>query len=299
MKPFIPLFRSLLVVLLTTLSLNASAEWYNTFTFLVGDGVCTPITVRYSGRTYKVYSSQTITFKGSTSTPSATDCNGNSLKYEASYETKTRGSDTYHYNTYTFYNKQTYGSSRNQNNNSYNSNSEGYNSGYDYGATGAAIGHALADTNIKRAFDEGGAYPGLHANIGMSNGYGEYVRLRVAARGFQVYAGVGKDWFFNGENKKKLLWHAGLGGYYSLGPDRSRWGDVAFGLTVAENAMVKNLSLTFDFDFTYWIGRWKRVGVFAGGGLGWGDIKDLGKRGHHSKFAWNLECGVSFRLCTF
>lgn len=284
--------------MLLAINLEASATWYNTFTFVVGKGVCTPITVRCSGREYEVYSTKTITFTGSSTSITATDCNGRSLKYEASYKTQTKGADTYHYNTYTFYNKPTYGSSGSSGS-SGNSDSGSSNSGYDYAAAGAAIGQGLADVTTTRAEYEGGAYPGLHANLGLSNGFGEFVRLRLAAGGFQVYAGVGKDWLFSGENKDKFLWHTGLGGYFSLGPDYSRWGDVAFGLTVAENAMVKNLSLTFDFGFTYWIGRWKRVGLFAGAGVGWGDIKDLGKDGHHTKTAWNLECGLTFRLARF
>lgn len=278
-------------------SFVAEAEWYNEITFTVGKNASTPISVSYGGKKYIVYHSLTINTTGNTYSPSAWDSEGNSLKYGVTSRTQTKGSDTYHYYTYTFSGRSTYGSP----------NSGGYSSesgstsggGYDAYSTGARIGQGLAYLTASRSFDEEGAYPGLHAAVGLSKGFGEFVRIRLAAGGFQIYGGVGKDWLFNGDNKDKFLWHAGLGGYASLGDDNSRWGDVGFGVTVAENAAWENISLTFDVDLTCWFGRWRRVGVFGGGGIGWGDIKDVGKRGHHSEFAWNLEAGLIFRIAHF
>lgn len=289
------LFATLVVCLMPALT---HAEWYNNITFVVGSDESAPITVRYDGRTYKVYQSTTINTTGNTYTPSATDANGNSMKYEVSSSTESRGSDTYHNYRYTFYPRNSY-SSDNSGGRYNRGNGGNSSSNSSWADTGARIGSGLAYVTATRSFTEGGAYPGLHANVGFSKGYGEFCRLRLAAGGFQVYTGVGKDWFFNGKNKDKFLWHAGLGGYLSLGEDYARWGDVSFGLTVAENAAWENLSLTFDFGFNYWFGRWKRVGLFTGAGIGWGDIKDLGKEGHHTKIAWNLELGISFRLAKF
>ncbi|MDE6403022.1 MAG: hypothetical protein K2K86_04350 [Muribaculaceae bacterium] len=158
------------------------------------------------------------------------------------------------------------------------------------------MGGILVDRGIQ---EDGDAYPGLHLQTGLSKGFGEFARLRVAAGGFQIYSGIGKDWLFDGVNKGKLLWHAGLGGYYSFGDYSNPNQDVAFGITVAQNAAWENLSLTFDIDYTYWFGRWRMVGAFAGEGIGWGDIKDFGKKGHHTKTAWNLEVGLIFRLAHF
>lgn len=276
---------------------TAQAEWYNQITFVAGSDASTPITVSYNGKSYIVYSSITISTTGNTYTPSATDANGSSMKYEFSSSSESRGSDKYHYYTYTFYPQSGY--------------SSGYsrNSGYDdndyngsdskWAETGTKIGQHIGEVTTTRSYSEGGAYPGLHADFGLSKGFGEFCRLRVCAGGFQAYGGVGKDWLFDGDNKDKFLWHAGLGGYYSLGGDYDRWGDVSFGLTVAENAAWENLSLTFDVGFNYWFGKWKRVGLFTGAGIGWGDIKDLGKEGHHTKTAWNVEIGISFRLAKF
>lgn len=293
-------FRFVFVILcMGLMSLEAKAEWYNEITFVVGRNVSTPITVRYGGKNYTVYNTLTINTTGNTYAPSATDRDGNSLKYEIRSNTQTKGSNTYHYYTYTFSGRVTSGST---NSGGYNSgrseNSSSYGGGYNSGSTGARIGQGLAQLISISSFDEDGAYPGIHAAVGMSKGFGEFMRLRIVG-GFQVYGGLGKDWFFNGDNKDKLLWHAGIGGYVSLGEDTSRWGDVGFGLTVAENAAWENLSLTFDMDFTYWIGRWRRVGVFAGGGIGWGDLKNVGEEEHHSSFAWNIECGLIFRIAKF
>lgn len=285
-------------LLLTCIILCAMASIAeDTMTFIVGNNVCTPITVRVGGNSYTVYSSVTISQVNGTVT--ATDCDGRKLKYEYGNDSGTKNGRRYSHSTYTFRN--TYNASDNNRNSSgYNENSN-YNSGggYNYSEAGARIGQGLAHATSSRAFTEGGAYPGLHANMGLSKGFGEFLRLRLAAGGFQVYGGIGKDWMFNGINKDKFLWHAGFGGYLSLGPDFSRWGDVSFGLSVAENAAWENLSLTLDVGFNYWFGRWKRIGVFTGAGIGWGDIKDLGKEGHHTKTAWNLEAGISFRLARF
>ncbi len=284
----------LLTLILCLVSFSASAEWYNEYTFVVGKDVCGPITVRYAGRNYTVYNSFTLKFTGSTSTPSATDCNGRDLKYEATYRTQNRGSDTYHYNTYVFLNRTSY------ENNSSRSNGSSNNSAFDYSEIGSNIGRGLAEASALRSLNEsGGAYPGLHAGIGISKAFGEFLRVRLAAGGFQIYTGIGKDWIFNGDNKKKFLWHAGLGGYMSLGYDDIRWGDISYGLTVAENAAWKNLSLTFDFNFTYWFDRRKRFGAFVGTGVGWGNLKSVTQKGEHTKCAWNVEVGAAFCIVCF
>lgn len=294
MNRILYLFAALVLCLLPA---TAHAEWYNNITFVVGSDKSAPITVRYDGKTYKVYTSLTINTTGNTYTPSATDANGNSMKYEYSSKSEHRGNNTYHTNVYTFYPRDSYSSGNSGG--GYNSESSGDSSSDSWSETGARIGRGLAEVGATRSFRDGGAYPGLHANIGLSKGFGEFCRIRLAAGGFQVYGGVGKDWLFNGENKDKFLWHAGFGGYFGLGEDYDRWGDVSFGLTVAENAAWENLSLTFDVGFNYWFGEWRRIGVFTGAGVGWGDIKDLGKRGHHTKIAWNLELGIAIRLAKF
>ena len=277
-------------------ALTCRAEWYNVFTFIVGRDVCTPITVYYAGKNYKVYD---ITFTGSTSTPSATDCNGSPLRYEAQYENASKGRDTYHTNTYTFYNKVSYGSNGSGSHSGSTTDTNQRNNWGNDPRWGDA-GRELSREGVRHASQEcGHAYPGLHLYTGISKAYGEYARLRAAFNGVNVHAGVGKDWLFDGINKDKLLWHAGLGGYYSFG-GKDPWGDILGSVTVAKTAAWENVSLMLDCDFTYWFGRWRRVGCYCGAGAGFADIKDFGKQdGHGTKFAWNLEFGLCFRLAHF
>lgn len=54
-----------------------------------------------------------------------------------------------------------------------------------------------------------------------------------------------------------------------------------------------------DCDFTYWFGRWKRVGCFAGLGAVFADIKDFGEEKMNGGFACNVEFGLVFRIAHF
>lgn len=279
------------IVLLLSLTTMLMAMAEDKMVFVVGDNVAAPITVSVGGKSYTVYSSLTITQVNGTIR--ATDANGNNLKYDYHHSSSSRtGSvDTYTFkNTYN-YDSGGYSSGRSSSDNGY-SNSSSNQLAYNMGQ---ALGGLMFGSG---GGGEGQAYPGMHVSAGLSKSYGEFVRLRFALHGFNLYGGVGKDWLLDGVNKNKFLWHAGIGGFYAFGgTDPSM--DVSFGMTVAENAAWENLSLLIDIDYTYWIGRWRRVGVFAGAGLGWADIKDLGKKGHHSKFGWNFELGLSMRIAHF
>lgn len=284
MKRFIILFLSV------TSMLMAMAE--DKMVFVVGDNVATPITVSVGGHSYTVYSSMTVSqVNGSIR---AIDANGNKLKYEFHHSSSSRSGTV---DTYTFKNTYNYGSGNSSSSGS--SSNDGYYNSSSAEQLGRNIGSALGGLMFGTGGGgQGQAYPGMHVAAGLSKSYGEFVRLRFALRGFNLYGGIGKDWLFDGVNKNKFLWHAGIGGYFAFGGDDPSM-DTTFGLTVAENAAWENLSLLFDIDYTYWIGRWRRVGVFAGAGLGFADIKDLGKEGHHSKFGWNLELGLTLRIAHF
>ncbi len=282
-----------------------SAAAQDKLIFVVGNDVCAPITVRCQGSTYRVNSYLEVERTSSSVNVSATDCDGNKLKYEFSSSSGTQNGRRYSISTYTFHTIKSYGSGSSSyggsSSGSYGSSNSNSNSNSSWSDTGARIGQGLATlTSTSAMYQDGNAYPGLHLQAGMSKGFGEFARLRLAAGGFQLYGGVGKDWFFNGENKDKLLWHVGFGGYVGFGGDYTDPNqDIAFGLTFAENAAWQNYSLTFDLGYTYWFGSWRRVGAFAGAGLGFGDIKDVGKDGHHCRFAWNLEVGLTLRLAHF
>lgn len=296
MNRIIYLFVALVVCLMPV---TAQADWYNNITFVVGSDESAPITVRYDGKTYKVYTSLTINTTGNTYTPSATDANGNSMKYKYSNHTESRGSVKYHTIIYTFYPRDSYssGNSGGSYNRGNSSNSSNNNWGTDprWGEAGRDLSR---EASRHAANVDGKAYPGLHLYTGISKAYGEFARLRFTFSAMQIYAGIGKDWLFNGINKDKLLWHAGLGGLYHFGGENP-WGDIGGAVTVAKTAAWENISLMIDCDFTYWFGRWKRVGCFAGLGAGFADISDFGKDKNTKGFAWNVEFGLTFRIAKF
>lgn len=299
MKRSIFIFSALMISLMTSV---VHAEWYNELTFIVGSNVTTPITVSYHGKEYKVYSSLVIKTTGSLWSVSAKDNNGKTLKYDYKSKTVQKGDDAYHYNTYTFYPPTTYGSSsRSSDGGGYSSGSGsgGYSGAYESGAAaGRALGAALFGLG---GGADGKAYPSLQIAPGISRSYGEFFKVRYTGYGFHAYGSVGKDWLFDSEYKNKILWNVGIGSYFAFGDDYDPNMDVAVGLSVGQQAQWEKLSLMIDVDYTYWIGRWRRVGVFAGGGIGWGsfaetfDTDTSGMGG----FAWNLEAGIVFRLANF
>lgn len=291
----------LFIAVCLSFGISAFAQQY-TATFVVGEDICAPITVRYCGKTYTVYSSLTV--EQASGYCSATDCQGRKLKYEFSTKGGTSGGQRFDYDTYTFYALEpdfSSGSSSSSGNYSSGGGRNSYNNNDAWAETGRRAGEALAGLMFGTGGGaQGQAYPGFHVQTGLSKGYGEFMRLRIALSGFNLYGGIGKDWLFDGVNKDKFLWHVGMGGYYAFGGDYDDPSmDCSFGLTFAENAAYDDYSLMIDLDYTYWLGRWRRVGIFAGGGIGWGHIKHLGEEDYHTRFAWNLEAGIAFRIAHF
>lgn len=285
------------VMTMILIPMGAYAEWYNEIKFVVGSGASTPVSVRYGGKTYTVYSSTTITTTGNTYSPSATDANGNSMKYEVRSSTQSSGSDTYHYYIYTFYPR--------------SSSSSGSNGGY-YGGgysnnngsnSGAIAGQAIGSAIFFGGGGVGDAYPSLQLMAGVSRAYGENLRLRWASySGFQIYASIGKDFFFDSKYSDKIRWNAGMGSYFGFGGNGNHNMDLGLGLSVGQQAQWKKLCFMIDVDYTIWLGRWRRVGLFAGGGLGWGNftnVFDSENVESSTGFAWNIEAGIVLRIANF
>lgn len=280
-------------------SFAAHAEWYNEITFVVGSGANAPITVRYNGKSYSVYSSVTINTVGNTYSPSATDRSGRSLRYKLNSETQTRGSDTYHYYTYTFYSGDSYDSSYGSSSSGGYGNSNGGRSYESAERAGRAIAHGIFQLG---GTDDGDAYPSMQIGAGISWGYGENIRLRYTGHGFHAYGSIGKDFLFDSKYKNKILWNFGIGSYFNFGGNGNPNMDVSLGLSIGQLAQWKKLSLMIDVGYTYWIGRWRRVGIFAGGGLGWGSFTEVFNTDDYSStggFAWNLEAGILIRIASF
>ena len=273
--------------------LGVSAQDY-TMTFIAGSDVCTPMTVSVGGRSYTVHSS--ITIERVSGSVRATDCNGRKLKYDFSSRGN-RGSSSH--DTYTFHNAydpdyDSPSSSSGSYNSGYNSNA--YNSG---AQAGQALGHAIFSLG---GGTDGEAYPSLQTALGISYAYGEFVRLRYTGYGFHAYGSVGKDFLFDSEYKNKILWNVGLGSYFAFGGNGDPNMDISLGLSFGQNAQWEKVSMMIDVDYTYWIGRWRRVGIFGGGSLGWGSFVDVFNTDDYSStggFAWNLEAGFVIRLANF
>ncbi len=270
-------------------SFNAFAE--STMTFVVGDDVCAPITVSVGGKSYTVHS--TLTIKQINGMVTARDCSGRKLKYEFA----TRGSVGNSADTYTFHN--TYDVDRdagsNRNYDRYD-NSDRYQSARNVGTGVRNLIFGLGGG------EDGDAYPSLQFTPGISRAYGENLRLKYTGGGGLVYASIGKDFLFDSELKDKILWNVGIGSYFAFGGEGNPNKDISLGVSIGQQAQWEKLSMMIDADYTYWIGRWRRVGIFAGGGLGWGSFLEMFNTDDYDSqggFAWNIEAGITIRLANF
>lgn len=276
-----------------------SAAAQDKLVFIVGDDVCTPVTVRCQGSSYKVYGYLEVNRTSSYITVSATDCNGNKLKYSFGSRSGTSNGRSYSIDTYTFHTVATYGggnSSGSYGGSDYIGNSDSYDSA---ARAGAALSQILFGLG---GGADGEAYPSLQFQVGASYAYGEFARFRYSGHGFNAYASIGKDWIFDSEFRNKILWNVGIGSYFAFGGNGDPSMDVGLGLSIGQNSRWEKLSLMIDADYTYWIGRWRRVGIFAGGSLGWGSLTEVFNTDDYSStggFAWNLEVGITFRLANF
>lgn len=265
--------------------------------FQVGSDICTPILVKCdNGKTYRVYSE--LMLNGFVQPRSATDCQGRSIVIPgSSYRSK---SGEYHYRYYKF--KTLYGSSGSSSSSgTYDRNGSYNRSTYN---SAQAMGNALVHTIFGLGGgNTGDAYPALRAELGVSRTYGDFVRLRYSGHGFNMFGGVGKDFLFDSKRKDHILWHAGIGSYFAFGADsRNPLMDIGMALGFSNSCQNKGVDMTVDVDYTCWIGKWRRVGVFAGGAVGWGNFVetlDTNKENSVGGFAWNLKAGLTFRLASF
>lgn len=132
--------------------------------------------------------------------------------------------------------------------------------------------------------------PFLALQGGASLCYGEFARLRAnlgGMSGFTLLGGVGKEMIFNREFKKKMTWHAGLGYYFAESP---AW-VVNMELVAAKAPSIDNVGILVQGEFDYFFKPYRRFGVFAGFGAGFGDLdKD------DIKTLWEVSIGISFKL---
>lgn len=262
----------------------------------VGGEVCAPILVKCSnGSTYKVYDE--VVIEGLVTPRSATDCQGRDIVIPlSSYSSK---SGEYHYRYYEF--KTLYGSSSSNtynNNGSYNrSNSSSYNAGQ---AIGQGLGSAIFGLG---GGNEGKAYPALRGELGLSRTYGEFVRFRYSGHGFNFFAGIGKNFMLKDKPKDKILWHTGIGSYFAFGQDYDNpLMDIGLAWGFSNSCQNEGVDMTIDIDYTCWIGKSRRVGIFGGAAIGWANFVeafDLDKGNAMGSFGWNMKAGLTIRLARF
>ena len=142
-------------------------------------------------------------------------------------------------------------------------------------------------------------YPNAQLALGISRVYGEFARLKLClggAGGFTLYGGIGKDLLFNSENSDVTAWHAGIGWYLSSDENK----DFTIGLCYSETPVVDRGALMADLSYSYFFGSKMLFGIFGGGGIGLGKIKDMtvDEEGNTKggKFLWDLNIGIAIRL---
>ena len=131
--------------------------------------------------------------------------------------------------------------------------------------------------------------PYLGLDLGASVFYGEFARLIFATgnvSGFYLYGGVGRDILFDRVNSDRLLWHAGAGMRYSFDRDH-----VSMGVVYGENPLCYNQGVLLEFVWHRYFGNFRRIGMFAGGGVGLGDFG-----ANEPAFVWDAQIGISVKL---
>lgn len=271
--------------------------------FAVGSNICTPVKVKTSrGDLFYLYGEER-TIVGRITWVEAWDCEGRKIM-DLTPDRKSFSSgkpSEYWYVFNTLYpqedNRKTDNSNSSTSSSSYRSSDASF---------GSSVGTAIS-TWITRG--SGGSYskgyPNFQFNVGLSRAYGEFARLRWYTggdQGFLLYGGIGKDWLLNGDNKDITSWHIGLGGYGEL---RGDYEDIAIGISMCETPIVKGGALMLDVLYSYYFDKGTRFGVFAGGGIGVGNLRSVktvkrNGREHtdwsHAKFLWDVSVGVSLKL---
>ena len=131
--------------------------------------------------------------------------------------------------------------------------------------------------------------PYLGLDLGASVFYGEFARLIFATgnvSGFYLYGGVGRDIMFDWMNSDRLLWHVGAGMRYSFDRDL-----VSMGVVYGENPLCYNQGVLLEFVWHRYFGNSRRIGMFAGGGVGLGDFG-----ANEPAFVWDAQIGISIKL---
>lgn len=284
-------------LLLLALLLASPAWSQSKLVFVLGPDVCPPVKVICGGSTYTVYNRLEIDPPSSTIYVTAYDCAGKKLTYDYGSKSGSHGGKHYSISTYTFRNVQDFSQQPTM--------PDGNNPGNSNVARPSSPSGGLA-TNTANAFATGitslggSDRPSLQARLGVSRGLGTFATLRFAGKRLQLYGSIGKD-VFDSKYGNEISWNAGFGSYFEFGgPYKNPNMDIGLGLSVGHLATYENLCFMIDADYSWWVDKKRRIGLFGGVQIGWPDfINLLDKKEVETKFGWNISAGLAIRLAKF
>lgn len=283
-------------------------ERVGTNKFIVAKDIATPVTVKTSAGTYSISGGEEI--KGDFTYYEATDANGNKVWPNVSYEHKSGQAIT---RTYSF--TMTYDS---QSNDATEDGEYEEDTTVDAGESTVVKQKQLIDPNeiphnnyysdktVELVNDiphfiSSADWSGVHLalSMGVSRMFGEFAELRLTSNdenAFVVYAGIGKDWLFKGDNSEKISWYGGIGFMQSF--DDSQ---LTIGCSFSENAVRADYSLNIDLEYRLYLGESKRFGFFGGLTAGMGNFKEVvtykeDEEPFPGKFVWDARLGLAVRI---
>lgn len=267
-------------LVLSSQAYSQNNEYYEIINYFeVSSNIATPVTIKTSKGTYKIYGGERI--DGNLYSVTAYDAYGNKIVQNTPYKTSSGTSQpTIRYYRFT----SVYSS---QQSNSYNSSSE---SNY-----GSSFGSRMADYASRAAQISMDGYPNLQIRAGWSLHFGEMLTAKAelgGVGGYVIAGGVGKNYFMDDEPVEKLSWYVETGFY---GGDENN--DISFNVILGRNQLASKLLIGADLEYSHFLEDYPRIGFYIAGqwGVYWetdmGSFKDF-----FTKAAWDIRVGVSWKL---
>lgn len=132
--------------------------------------------------------------------------------------------------------------------------------------------------------------PFLAIQGGASLQFGEFARLRASfpgMTGFTLMGGIGKEMIFKRDYRDKLLWHAGIGYYWSDNPTWMASGEIV----AAKTPSISDVGLMVNCELNWFFEKYRRLGAFVGFGVGLGELDR-----DDPKALWELSIGLTFKI---
>lgn len=132
--------------------------------------------------------------------------------------------------------------------------------------------------------------PFLGIQAGASLQFGEFARLRTCfpgMTGFTLLGGIGKELIFKHDYNDRLLWHAGIGYYWSDGPTTIFSAEIL----AVRSPSISDVGILLNGEFNWFFEKHKRLGAFLGFGVGLGELDR-----NDPKALWEVSLGLSFKI---